>query len=1441
MSRIGSIIKSYSSKNYLIHIFLIFALFASLIFITIVPVEATPGNYTGDSSTCKTCHSAQYALWANSTHTSKLITRDDAIARGYPNPPGGYSWENVSLVIGSKWKIRYVNDTGYIITTGGKNQFNVDDQIWTDYNKDAIKKYNCGHCHGTGYLSNVADTVKEPFRTLRNQGQIPDGVYDNSSTPGFKGYWAENSVGCEACHGPGEEHVNSPSTLNIRNASVVRNTPQICGDCHSRPLASKYGEYDDFKPYPYGVNDSLLIETLTDNSPMPTVNYSLTGGHHEQWEDLKASGHAANAVNCANCHGGHAISDQAYAGGPTGKIKFNNGTVYPAAVKQSCTDCHASELPKHGLYNDNSKCISCHMPQNRKSSNKIDLRSHWFDITALRDNKNAGVHAANLPALESFAPQSCNTCHKATPGNFTGDSSTCKVCHKDEYALWANTTHTSKLITRDDAMARGYPNPPGGYSWENVSFVIGSKWKIRYVNDTGYIVTTGGKNQFNIDDQIWTDYNKDTIKKYNCGHCHGTGYLSNVTDTIKEPFRTLRNQGQIPDGVYDNSLTPGFKGYWAENSVGCEACHGNGGDHVLSPSTLNIRNASVVRNTPQICGDCHSRPLASKYGEYDDFKPYPYGVNDSLLSETLTDDSPMPTVDYSKTGGHHEQWEDLKASGHAANAVSCANCHGGHAISDQAYAGGPTGKIKFNNGTVYPAAVSQTCTICHALELPKHGYYTVNSECISCHMPQNRKSSNKIDLRSHWFDANAMKNNKNTGVHALSFATLQNIDESCVNCHSSANLSKPIDTASAGVHKDINKSEGIGLLKSSDCKSCHYGASTSSILSRNCDACHVDQVITSPKVDEHTDRSKDVAVTASCALCHNNSINKFKYSNNASVSHYGTANSLINTSNCIDCHNGAYTGNASWGSPVNISTSSKRQHTETQTNQCDSCHKDSSVPTLAAVTFHNSSVKTASPPPVNQNLGLYDTRIAFVPSETCKGCHVQPQNTHHLMLGPNGNTNLGCLDCHPTQGTYPSQYQYIERSCQNCHNGTAFWANPAVNLAQIRPPGRPHHNTTKNSASNLAVQAAYWAIDRQCNKCHGSSILANYNDGHYYPSYDTSLVTPLADYKVKNATTGKEWGGCRACHNSGPDNILNNRDTHHNATSGMQGRKCTYCHVGNPSSPRTDGSASPLRIYLTDEYGLGWDTTNLHMELRNSTILNAGDAVNGTGCQQCHSVVSLHNIQYNYVQGGGPAGYGHINNNADCNVCHAFWDAGMDNPFLGSVAPGMSSVTPDTLTPGVASEVTITGTNFVQEGYTTNVLVDGNAMAVVSVTDTQIEVTIPALSAGVHSIQLEKGGVTSKLSSLAVIEPVDVVTAKLASGKITVTGTGFSVQPDPAFSDLGVFVTKKGQETTFKAEVISWSDTEIVVSGSGASTGNLLEVKALNGEDSTSISGGGKK
>lgn len=508
-------------------------------------------------------------------------------------------------------------------------------------------------------------------------------------------------------------------------------------------------------------------------------------------------------------------------------------------------------------------------------------------------------------------------------------------------------------------------------------------------------------------------------------------------------------------------------------------------------------------------------------------------------------------------------------------------------------------------------------------------------------------------------------------------------------------------------------------------------------------------------------------------------------------------------------------------------------------------------------------------PPVNQNLGLPDTRMPNVSANLCKGCHPGASDIHHFMVsgGPGSNfvstTNLGCLDCHPIINGQLT----ISRNCHDCHDGTAWSLNPNINMTVIRgAPGRPHHNSTKNSASNAAIKVAYIAIYRHCKTCHGDGYLDNYDDGHYVPNYSTSMVTPLADFKINSTIgNGKEWGGCAACHDAGLDASSgvyanNNHDTHHYETTSMLGRQCNYCHVANPASPRAepvpdispDGSANVLRVWLNESYPnyyqmFKWDVSMRHIEFRNNTIMTLmNDPVNGTGCEKCHSVNDLHNIEsgapelgltQSQVLAAKIGGYGHIANNSDCNGCHQGWASAAENPFPGPKAISLESVSPGKLGAGASTDVIITGDGFVEIPYKTTVLVDGVETAPKSLTETEIIVTVN-LAAGAHSLQVKKDTATSELTTLVAVEPVDAVSAQLSGTTITIAGKGFGPQPAAEFADLGVFVTSgKGKNkatTTVKAEVISWTGEQIVVSSS-ASNGDLLTVKALNGQDTVTI------
>lgn len=476
------------------------------------------------------------------------------------------------------------------------------------------------------------------------------------------------------------------------------------------------------------------------------------------------------------------------------------------------------------------------------------------------------------------------------------------------------------------------------------------------------------------------------------------------------------------------------------------------------------------------------------------------------------------------------------------------------------------------------------------------------------------------------------------------------------------------------------------------------------------------------------------------------------------------------------------------------------------------------------------------PPPVNQNIGVYDTTITQFDQSLCRNCHNSTvlggvPTRHHTMvsvqtINPLTGAPFGCLDCHPVI----TGQLVLDRNCIDCHNGSAFWGNSAG--ANV-PAAKPHHVDTSKDTLKIGQPAQ----NRTCNFCHGSFI-ANFNDGHYKPSYNTSfMITPYATFKATNPTTGKEWGGCNACHQPSSDVapiIADNNITHHtevrDATPGAQ---CSWCHV-----------ISPFFTTITD--GGTTQTMTAAMEFRDSTTENLDYAngavepgttnisISGTGCEKCHSVQSIHNIQYDYNNTNGKLGFGHIGNNWDCNGCHASWVAGAAL-LQGPIIPNLDRIDPPVLMAGVASTLTITGSNFVNDAYSSVVSVDGVEYNPTSITDSEIVVNIPALTAGVHQIQLVKEDVLSKLTTLTVVSNPTIASAELKNGLLTITGSGFGPQPTNAQQ----YVTIAHAGKIFYSQGInSWTDTQITAKADNTIATNQDQVTVITGtgEDSATIS-----
>jgi hypothetical protein len=519
-------------------------------------------------------------------------------------------------------------------------------------------------------------------------------------------------------------------------------------------------------------------------------------------------------------------------------------------------------------------------------------------------------------------------------------------------------------------------------------------------------------------------------------------------------------------------------------------------------------------------------------------------------------------------------------------------------------------------------------------------------------------------------------------------------------------------------------------------------------------------------------------------------------------------------------------------------------------------------------------VSAAPPPPVPQQLGRTDTQFPNVTVTECRNCHGgQPtptkpypaNNIHHFMIGKK-TTTLGCTDCHPNKND-GSGGMWIENNCINCHNGTGWFRNTAINLTIIRgKPGRPHHNTSKNSASNLAVLAKNMAADRNCKTpCHGESIIDNYNDGHEVKNLFPQLLSVFADFKI-NATQneadtgvpGVEWGGCAACHDSAAANpiINNNHDTHHYETTDMLGRQCNYCHVslGVRNEPIPDYSPEPsanvLRVWFNDSNGLyfdmyqafNWDTSMRHVEISNWSMLTAGDTINGTGCLKCHSYRDLHTIeaagpnidgQYNINNLIG--GYGHVGNSSDCEGCHAGYSAS-EEPYQppGPISTGLDTIEPANIVEGTSIDVTLTGNNLDQSPtYITRVLLDGQPLTLKSVDDKSIVATVPGTTTvGAHAVQIEVGGVTGSMSTIIVAEKVTITSATLTAGVITITGTSFGNEA------LQMVTITKGSEVIASDSIASWINTQIKAASTKAAVGDKVTVSTSYGSATAIITEG---
>ncbi len=335
-------------------------------------------EYVG-SDTCASCHSGEHSGWEKTYHpymiqeASEMLPEakeylESELAKGEseflnigPDGPVIGSIDEIDYVVGGFWKQRFAVNTneGVMFLTA---QYNVPSGNMTRYVTDRLYEDRCLACHTTGFDLEKANSID---RTAADYSLL-------SVT-------SELGIGCEACHGPGSQHVadftNKDLIVNPADFTIEEQV-NFCGTCHARnaghvsisgrqdPVGFEWGNsvYDVTKVLSIANNENVWVKTeggeivgYFDNEEGGSQRWHDDAGasaHRMQFNEFEMSPHWGK-LTCTSCHDVHSVNDEGKA------LKWN--------FADSCTSCHGDKYDPEE-----------YMPIKPRSSDVPDMRAHTF-------------------------------------------------------------------------------------------------------------------------------------------------------------------------------------------------------------------------------------------------------------------------------------------------------------------------------------------------------------------------------------------------------------------------------------------------------------------------------------------------------------------------------------------------------------------------------------------------------------------------------------------------------------------------------------------------------------------------------------------------------------------------------------------------------------------------------------------------------------------------------------------------------------------------------------------------------------------------------------------------------------------------------------------------------------------------------------------------------
>ncbi|HPW17061.1 MAG TPA: multiheme c-type cytochrome [Candidatus Aminicenantes bacterium] len=364
------------------------------------PEKAPIPEYIG-SQACLGCHAETYSRWKASNHASSVvpIINSSDLPQDISTAPAKLQGElrKAAYMLGRSLFTARDPETQHYLTLGVRYDARAKAYVPGPSYDWSVQ---CAGCHVT-----------------------------NMDTPNLT--WGEPDVGCEACHGPGRDHVLGKGDA----ARIVRSkAADICGQCHGsndravggRLMADGTYWMVGFRPGMKLTEVEGLRLTPVDPAKIPpdvkanhlgSYNLWLASGHARALETIRKS-RSADDPECYACHAAEGFAAKRQGR----KVDIGGKGSFHALTCVACHDPHSSPDHRQLVAGADKLCVICH-----------------FQQAPLAGDGAVGIEKT----VVGHSDVGCVSCHMTEanhlmkvirpddPGLTEGRQDTCSTCHKD--------------------------------------------------------------------------------------------------------------------------------------------------------------------------------------------------------------------------------------------------------------------------------------------------------------------------------------------------------------------------------------------------------------------------------------------------------------------------------------------------------------------------------------------------------------------------------------------------------------------------------------------------------------------------------------------------------------------------------------------------------------------------------------------------------------------------------------------------------------------------------------------------------------------------------------------------------------------------------------------------------------------------------------------------